>query len=124
MSEFPVFEGSIAAAIVAVMLFRMWRGAKNEKSLDDRILTQLAERDETIKDRDARIERLNDRYHELATTHGKQIMDMMQSLSAKHDEAIKRFHERLDECEERHDSCRDDVEQLKSFVLNTVGRTQ
>lgn len=121
MTDFPVVESSIAGSIVAVMLYRMWRGAKNEGTLDQRILAQLEDRDNTIKDREERIEKLNDRYHELATTHGQQIIDMMQQLSAKHDEAIKRFHERLDECEKRHDDCRDDVEQLKSFVLSTVG---
>lgn len=130
--DIATYSAGVVALFVVFAIF--WRKSQSDKSIDDRVIRQLDERDQTIRELNTRNDELTDRLTQvmkdsidLARTHGQQIMDAIDEVKQEHAKALTRVYMKLDEterklmqCEESHAQCSKDMEELKRFVIETV----
>lgn len=135
MTTFPVFEASIGGALIAVVLFMLWKRARSEGALDDRSVKQVDQRDELIQslgERNNILEDRNrewaDRYHtatqrnmQLAGELANKVMTAVEEVRRQHNESMARIWQRVEQtelnlmrCEEGHRLCREDTAQLRA----------
>lgn len=117
--------GIIALVIVFGMVLRR---NKSDQSIDDRVIKQLDERDETIKELRQQNNALIKSNIDLATMHGSQMLSAIEDAKEDASRAIADLQRQLDEakrmledCQGQHDDCRRDVEQLRLFVMEAMG---
>lgn len=93
----PNAIASYGAGIIALFIFFSiyWRKESAAKSLDDRIIRQLDERDDTIKELNVRLREWTDRYHtsmtqslNLASQHATQVMAAVEEVRREHQAAM------------------------------------
>lgn len=114
-----------AGVVALVYVFRIvWQGYKGQKSVDDRVVRMLDEYRESNADLNARNRELSDRNHSLT----KEMIRLAQDHNEKVAIAIKDIqtrladaHRKLNECEKQHEDCRRDVDQLRAFVMESMG---
>lgn len=127
---------SYGAGIVALsILFRLyWRKASSDKSIDDRIIRQLDERDETIRDLHQRNRELTDRYHSaitqslaLAAQHATQTMAAVNDVRREHQEAMVDIRAKLataqaaaEQAQQDHAACTERVVALERIMGSRV----
>ncbi len=105
--------GAVALTMVLYIFFlRSTADSDKSRSVDDRVLRQLDERDETIRALNVRNKELNDRQYEmmqqsiaLATVHGSKIMEAVDAVRREHFTGMQRVHEKLEQCEARDRVC-------------------
>lgn len=117
--------GIIALVIVFGMVLRR---NKSDQSIDDRVIKQLDERDETIKELRQQNNNLIQANIELSTSHGQQIIAAIEDAKADAQRAVADLQRQLDDtkrlladCQDHHADCRRDVEQLRLFVMEALG---
>lgn len=140
--ELATYGAGIVALSVVFSIF--WNRSKKDLSIDDRVIRQLDERDETIrelKERESKMldrnREINDRLYDvmkesmaLATTHGQQIMAAVADVRKENHETAQRLHVRLEhtnaaldaarvqleDCEASHAECKARMDRVEARV--------
>ncbi len=109
--------GGVIALFIILWLF--YSRQSKDGSLDDRVMRQLDDRDETIKSLNERNRELNDRMAamtekliDLSSSHGAKMMEAIAEARKENHEAIVRLHGIVEEtkrdltiCKSQHDEC-------------------
>lgn len=109
--------GGVIALFIVLLLF--YTRSSKDGSLDDRVMRQLDDRDETIKSLNDRNRELNDRMAlmtekliDLSTSHGGKLMDAIADARKESHDAVVRLHGVVEEtkrdlliCKSQHSEC-------------------
>lgn len=148
--ELPAWlEGTLAGLLIAGALTMLYRYARsvqkqqdNQLTLDDRVIRQLDERDDTIrelrseaKELQVNLTKLTGEIVQLAKAHSTEMMTAIEHVRQKYDDGMARAYQKIEEterrlgaaeesvrqCTESHSRCEERVSQLERKLTSHTG---